>query len=214
MIEIHVPALLEYNTTNASLLATELKKTHDIAGCAEWNKKTLAEVESLRSILKRIEEKQEKASQVLTQEQQEHAAKPFFARLLDVRKEQKRWLAEQSRLAREKGLIEALIGQFESAIAFLPKSLDDAAALLEKSKQQKDELLAEKKAVNDQMFSIRMEARQQTANTNYGNYGKGDRRRIRLNKESALRPPETQRTAIERQVRELDQVINWLEKFE
>ena len=36
----------------------------------------------------------------------------------------------------------------------------------------------------------------------------------RLNKESALRPQESQKTAIERQVRELDQTIDWLEKFE
>jgi len=59
-----------------------------------------------------------------------------------------------------------------------------------------------------------VEARQQTANTNYGNTGKGDRRRIRMNKESALQPQEGQKAAIERQVRELDQTINWLEKFE
>ena len=214
MIDIHIPALLEYNTANASLLATELKNLHSIDGVAEWNKKAMAEVEALQSVLKVIEEKQQKTSQVLSQEQQEHEEKPFFTKLLDVRKEQKRWLAESSRLGREKAHSEALIEQFESAIAFTPDNLDDLKALIKECKQQKEELLTEKKAVNDQMSSIRVEARQQTANTNYGNYGKGDRRRIRLNKEAALRPQESQKVAIERQVKELDHVIIWLERFE
>jgi hypothetical protein len=123
MIDIHIPASLEYNTANASRLATELKKLHSIAGVAEWNKKATAEVETLYSILKAIEGKQEKASQVLFQDKQEHEAKPFFKKLFDIRKEQKRWLAEKSRLAREKAHIEALIEQFESAIAFTPDNL-------------------------------------------------------------------------------------------
>jgi chromosome segregation ATPase len=214
MFDIHIPASLEYDTANANMLVTELKKLHSLAGVAEWNNKAMAEVQALHSILKPIEEKQAKVTQVLSQNQQEHAAKPFFARLFDLRKEQKHWLAEQARLGREKAHIEALIEQFESAIAFVPENADDLQALIKESKQQKEELLTEKKGVNKQISSIREEAKQQTANTNYGNYGKGDRRRIRMNKESALRPQENQKTAIERQVRELDQTIDWLEKFE
>jgi len=96
----------------------------------------------------------------------------------------------------------------------MPGSLDEIKGLIEECKHQKSELLAEKKAVNTQMSSIRVEARQQTANTNYGEYGKGDRRRIRLNKESALRPQESQKASIGRQINELDQTINWLERFQ
>jgi chromosome segregation ATPase len=214
MIDIHIPALLEYNTVNARLLVTALKNLHSFDEIAEWNKKATAEIEAMHSILRAIEEKQQKATRVLSQEQQEHEAIPFLTKLFDGRKEQKRWLAEQSRLAREKAHIENLIDQFESAIDFAPESLDDLKELLQECKQQKIELLTEKKAVNAQMSSIRVEARQQTANTNYGQYGKGDRRRIRLNKESALRPQESQKAAIERQITQLDQKIIWLERFQ
>ena len=214
MFDIHIPASLEYDTANANLLVTELKKLHSLAGIAEWNKKALDEVQALHSILKSIEEKQAKVAQMLLQDQQEHAAKPFFAKLVDLRKEHKHWLAEQDRLGRETAHIEALIERFESAIAFIPESADDLQALIKECKQQKEELLTEKKAVKRQISTIRVEARQQTANTNYGNTGKGDRRRIRMNKESALQPQESQKAAIERQVRELDQTIDWLEKFE
>jgi chromosome segregation ATPase len=214
MFDIHIPASLEYDTANANLVVTELKKLHSLAGVPEWKEKARAEVQALHSILKPIEEKQAKVAQMLQQDQQEHAAKPFFAKLIDLRKEQKHWLAEQARLDREKAHIEALIERFESAIAFMPESAEDLQALIKESKQQKEELLSEKKAVSRKISSIRVEARQQTANTNYGNTGKGDRRRIRMNKESALQPQEGQKAAIERQVRELDQSINWLEKFE
>jgi chromosome segregation ATPase len=214
MINIHIPASLEYNTANASLLATALKNMQSFNEIAEWNKKAEAEVETMHSILKVIEGKQQKVIQVLSLEQQEHEAKSFITKLFDGRKEQKRWFVEKSRLAREKAHIENLIDQFESAIDFTPDSLDELRKLLEECKQQKIELLTEKKAVNAHMSSIRVEAKQQTANTNYGKYGKGDRRRIRLNKESALRPQESQKAAIERQIIRLDQLIIWLEKFE
>jgi predicted Fe-S protein YdhL (DUF1289 family)/uncharacterized protein with PIN domain len=213
MIDIHIPASLEYDTANASLLATMIKNMRSLDEIAEWNKKSAAEVKAMHSILIAIEEKQQKVTRILSQEQQEHEAKAFLPKLFGGRKEQKRWLAEQSRLAREKAHIESLIDQFESVIDFTPDSLDELKELIEECKQQKVELLTEKKAVNAQMSSIRVEARQQTANTNYGNYGKGDRRRIRLNKESALRPQESQKTAIERQITKLDQRITWLERF-
>jgi len=79
----------------------------------------------------------------------------------------------------------------------MPDSLDELTMLLEQCKQQKKELLTEKEAVNAQMASVRVEAKQQTANTNYGKYGKGDRRRIKLNKDALLRPQDNQKTAIE-----------------
>ena len=213
MINIHIPASLEYDTAKASELATAIKNLRSFDEILEWDKKAMAEVEALHSILIVIEGKQQTAIQVISQEQQEHKAKSFPTRLFDRRKEQKRWLAEQSRLAREKIQIENLIGQFEFTINFMPDSLDRCKVLLEQCKQQKEELLTEKKAINAQMASIRMDAKQQTANTNYGKYGKGDRRKIRLNKNAALKPQDNQKTAIESQIAELDQIIVWLEKF-
>jgi peptidoglycan hydrolase CwlO-like protein len=214
MIDIHIPASFEYDTATASLLATTLKNLHGLDEMEEWNKKAMAEVEVMHSILSAIEEKQQKVTGFLSQEKQDHETISFFFKIFGGRKEHKQWLVEQSRLAREKAHIETLIDQFESVVDFLPGSLDEIKALIEECKQQKSELLTEKKAVNTQMSSIREEARQQTANTNYGNYGKGDRRRIRLNKELALRPQESQKSAIGRLITELDQTINWLERFQ
>ena len=213
MIGIHIPTSLEYDTSNAGLLATELKNLRDFDEIALWRRKAEAEVKTLHSIVKAIEDKRQTAFQAISHEEQEHAAKSFLPKLFDGRKEQKRWLGEQSRLDREKTQIEVVIDQFESAIDFVPDSLDDLEKILEECKQQKKELSTEKKAVNAQISSIRVEARQQTANTNYGKYGKGDRHLIKLNKEAALKPQDSQKTALERQITKLDEMIAWLGRF-
>ena len=71
MIDIHIPASLEYNTANASLLATAIKNLHSFDEIAEWNKKAMAEVEVMHSILRVIEGKQPTAIRSLSQEQKE-----------------------------------------------------------------------------------------------------------------------------------------------
>ena len=213
MIDIQVPALKEYNATNANSLATEIKNLRNLDEIAEWDKKATAEIEIMRSSLRAIEGKQQNITQSLALEKQEHEAKPFLSKLFDGRKEQKRLLAEQTRLASESTKIENLIDQFETAIDFTPDSPDDLKELIKECKQRKKELQTEKKAVSAQMTSIRVEARQRNANTISGKYGKWDRRSIQLNKESALKPHESEKASIERQIIQLDRIIVWLERF-
>ncbi len=213
MIDIHIPTSLEYNTGNASHLATSIKNLSSIEEITGWNKQAIAQVEDLNAILKAIEEKQETATQVISQKQQEYIAKNFLTRFFDGRKEQKRWLSEQSRLEREKTQIENVIIQFQSALDFMPASQDKVKELLEDCKRQKKELHTEIKGVNAHKSSIRAKAKLQKANTNYGKYGHGDRQRIRLGKKSALKLQDDQKTAIQRQTTELDQMIIWLERF-
>jgi chromosome segregation ATPase len=203
----------EYNTANAGLLATEIGNLRTFDQIAEWDKKATAEIEAMRSISGTVEGKLQNIALALAQEKQAHESKSFFARLFDGRNEQKRLLVEQARLTRERTQIENLIDQFEAAIDFTPNSMDDLKELIKECKRRKKELQTEKKAISTQMTSIRVEARQQTASTVSGKYGSWDRRQIRLNKEAALRPHETQKAAIERQIIKLDQIVIWLERF-
>lgn len=213
MIDIQVPALREYNTANAGVLATAIRGIRTFDEIAEWDKKATTEIEVMRSMFRTVESKLQNVVQALAQEKQQHESKSFFARLFDGRNEQKRLLSEHARLTNEKVQIENLIDQFESAIDFTPNSMDDLKELIKECKQRKKELQTEKKALGAQMASIRVEARQQTAKTVSGKYGTWDRRQIRLNKEASLRPHETEKAAIERQIIRLDQIIIWLERF-
>lgn len=214
MIDIHIPTSLEYNTTNAGLLATTIKNLGSIEEINEWNMQANAEIAELNTILKAIEEKKQTAAQVILQDQQEYNAKNIFTKFIAGRKEQKRWLTEQSRLEREKTQVENVIIQFQSALDFMPVSLNKAKELLKDCKQQKTELHTEMKTLNNQKSSIRAEAKLQKANTYYGKYGKGDRQRIRLTKNSSLKTQNDQKTDILRQTKKLDQIIIWLEKFQ
>lgn len=213
MIEIHIPTSLEYNTNNASLLTYTIKNLSSIEEITGWNKQARAEIEELNSVLKAIEAKQQNATQVNSQKQLEYNAKNFITKFFQGRKEQKRWSTEQSRLEREKAQIENVIIQFQSALDFMPASQNKAKELLKNFKQQKKELHTEMKTVNDQKSTIRTEAKLEKANTNYGKYGKGDRHLIRLNRKSALKSQNDQKTAIKREAAELEQIILWLEKF-
>lgn len=213
MIDIQIPNSTEHDIANASQLATALKNLRSFDEIAEWDKKATTEIDMMRSTLKTIEGKQQRVVQSHEKEKQDHEAKSFLAKLFSSRKEQKRLLTEQSLLTKEKLQIEGLIDQFESAIDFTPDSPDDLKELIKECKQRKKELQTEKKAVAAQMSAIRVEARQRTADIIPGKYGKGDRRQIRLNKESALEPHESEKAGIERQIIKLDKIIVWLERF-
>lgn len=213
MIDIQVPALKEYNTASARVLATEIRNLCTFEEIAEWDKKATTEIGVMHSASETIEGKLRNVIQALAREKQAHEAKSFFVRWFDGRIEQKRLLGEHARLSSEKVQVENLVDQFEAAIDFTPNSKDDLKELIKECKQRKKELQTEKKAISAQMSSIRVEARQQTANTISGKYGTWDRRRIRLNKEAALGPHETEKAAIERQIIKLDLIIVWLERF-
>ncbi len=214
MIDIQIPSSTEYNTAAASLLAAEIRNLHTFDEVAKWAKKVNVEIETMRSVTTSIEAKQQNAAQALAQENQAHEAKSFLARSFDGRNIQKRWLAEQARLASEKAQINDLIEQFKSEIDFTPKSPDDKKELIKECKQKKKELQIEKKAVNAQMASIRVDARQLRANTYSGKVGTAQRRQIRFKEESVLSPHEHLKAEIERQIIKLDQIIFWLERIE
>ncbi|MFZ1043984.1 MAG: hypothetical protein WAN58_22005 [Anaerolineales bacterium] len=214
MIDIRIPSSTEYNTAAASLLAAEIRSLHTFDEVAKWDNKVNVEIETMLSVIRIIEAKEQTAAQALAQENQTHEAKSFLARSFDDRKVQKQWLAEQSRLTNEKVEISNLIEQFKSAIDFIPKSTNEQKEMIKECKQKKKELQTEKKAVNAQMASIRVEARQLRANTYSGKVGTAQKRQIRLKEESVLSPHENKKAEIERQIINLDQIIIWLERIE
>jgi chromosome segregation ATPase len=214
MIDIQIPLSTEYNTATASLLAAEIQNLHTFDEVAKWVNKANGEIQTMQSVIISIEAKQQTASKALALENQDHESKSFLARTFDGRKEQKRWLAEQSHLAREKVQINNVIEQFKSAIDFVPKSLSDQKELIKGCKQKKKELQTEKKEVNTQIASIRVDARQIKAKIPSGKLGTAQRQQVRLKEGSLLAPKESQKAAIEGQIIKLDQMIIWLERIE
>lgn len=100
-------------------------------------------------------------------------------------------------------------------VDFTPNSSEDKAALLKQLKMEKKELSLQKKEVLAEMRGIRAEAKDKTAAvfafTKDGERQK--RRSIRFEKEAALRPHESAKEALERQILQVDRRILWAEKF-
>jgi hypothetical protein len=79
-------------------------------------------------------------------------------------------------------------------------------------------LQAQKKEISSNMRAVRESARTQNTHASISLLGltghtAAQRRRIRHNKEAALKPHESERDAIERQIVLLDKQIRWAERF-
>jgi uncharacterized protein (DUF3084 family) len=213
MIDIDVPSLKEYDTDNVRRIASEIKELRTFDEIGQWDKQATEETERIRFATQAIERKIQQVSLDLEQAKKIHDGKPFLARLFSSRSEEKKLRAEQARLTGEKSQLEELNDRLQAAIDFTPDSSEDLKELLKEIRVRKKELQAEKKAVSAEMSQIRVEARQRTADSIPGKYGKWDRRRVRLAKEEALKPQENQKAVLERQIIRLDQVVAWLERF-
>jgi chromosome segregation ATPase len=213
MINIHVSASLEYDTTTTIQLAQELKSLHHFDEFTEWNKKAVSEIEILQTLVDAIEEKIEAAIQIISQEQKKFMKKTLFAKLFDSRKELKRWISEEIRLGRERTQINDSIEQFKAVLDIILDSNEKLEKLIEECKHQRKELTIEKKSLKALISSIRLKAKQQNANTNYGKFGRGDRSLIKLNKKAALLPQKNKKDALKYQIANLDIMIHWLEGF-
>lgn len=137
----------------------------------------------------------------------------FLRRFFSSQDEQKRLAAELGALRHELGTLEFLEKQFGLVIDFTPDSEADLTMLVKALRLRKKQVQADKRTVAAQMADIRTEARQRTGASAGVSWGKWERREIRWEKEAALRPHESEKAALARQMLELDHLLGWLERF-
>lgn len=120
-----------------------------------------------------------------------------------------------------KDTLRKMIEKMQEAIDFTPDNPEAQKELLAELRQRKKELQIQKREVLDGMRAIRVEARQQSTKAGailggllYDSaYAARQRRGIRYAKETALRPHEDLRAAIERQIMQAERDILWVKKF-
>lgn len=213
MLEIQVPASREHDMAHANELLMALGDLYTFEQIAVWDKNATAEAERIQGTLAEIQGKQQALSQAIQQEQRDHAAKGFLSRLFASRQERKRFLDELARLAKESARLQSFLSEFQTTIDFTPNSPADLKDMLTEFKQRRKELQIEKRGLDSQMAGIRVEARRKTTYTDPGKPGAWSRRQIRLEKEAALGPHETEKAGLLRQIVYLDRMIAWLERF-
>lgn len=116
--------------------------------------------------------------------------------------------------------LENIATKLQESIDFTPNSLQEKKVLLKELKQRKKELQLQKREITASMRTIQANARSRSTYAGRGFLGMyssklaaHERRRIRYDKEAALRPQEDLKAAIDRQILELDKDILWAEKF-
>jgi nucleoid DNA-binding protein len=115
--------------------------------------------------------------------------------------------------------LEEIADHLLELIDFTPNDEADRKGLLKELRLEKKELQLQKREVAAEMKAVRTEARQAAARIEpiplrgFSKYSAIDRRRIRREKESLLKPAENAKAALDRQLVAIDRRINWLERF-
>ncbi len=213
MLEIEIPKLRYYDLDQVEQLATDLRNLRSFSEVLEWGKRAKEEISKIRSAIEGLDNNNQKTRVEINETKKAHQAKPFLSKVFASREEEKRLNALSNSLTKEITQLQTLADQLRSAIDFAPTSSKDLKELLKECRVRKKGLQTEKKALDIKMKEIRAEARQLSAKTTTGKYGRDARRRIRLKKEAVLRPYEDKKAALDHQVLNLDRITAWLERF-
>lgn len=211
---------IRYNDHNFQVLMEEYKKLSTFAEVTEWDKQAQAEANLIAQVIQQLNDEITEQIQALEQEKRSRSEKSLFSRILSNRKSEKELDAHIMQCQSFKATLEELAAKLQEAIDFTPNTLEERKALVKELKQRKKELQVEKRSVAAEMKAIRAEAQHQSANAGTSFIGiynsklaASQRRSIRYARESTLRPHEDAKSAIERQLLQVDRDILWAERF-
>jgi len=210
---------IQYDDKNYRALMDEYKTLSTYENVAGWDQRAQAEVDKLAGVLQELEAEIARQSETLEQTKREHAQKSFLKRTFSDRKPEKEIAQFIDQCRQNMTTLEGMASKLQEAIDFTPNSPEEQKTLLKELRLRKKELQAEKREVAANMKAIRNEARAQSVHAGRGFFGYSsksaayDRRQIRYAKEAALGPHEDAKTAIERQLIQVEKDIVWAERF-
>jgi hypothetical protein len=213
MIELAIPKLSHYDTDTARTLANALAGLKSLADVADWDTHAQAEIGRIREGIEHLRREAEKLGRQTKALQAQRESKGALSRMLSSTQQETQLKAQTSALYTEMGALTLLEGELTRAIEFTPDSPEDVGDLKKFVKLRRKEIKLEKRELATAMTGIRVQARQSTAFSFPGKYGKWSRRITRWSKEINLRPHETQKAAFDRQLLELDRFELWLDRL-
>jgi hypothetical protein len=151
----------------------------------------------------------------------EHDAKPFWSKAFDSRTEEKMLEQQYQHVLGESREIVALAERLWTKIDFTPDTPEQKHLYLQELRVQKKELQLNRRQHTADMKAIRVQTRQQSAELPYTaggvffgrKYTAAQRRDLRYNQELALSPYEESLQDIDLQLRIIDQMILYLQRF-
>lgn len=201
-------------------LLTRFKNLSKFEEAAVWDGDAEAVLKLVEQYNERIRKFISSQEQALEELKSSRASQSFAKKMFASRKDEKS--IETDLAAARKGIEEneETIDTLYELMDRTPSSKAEQAEMLKEFRQLKKELTTEKRAVNEEIRAIRAEARQKTTRMTgisgsgfMGSAARYSRASIRYQKESALRPNEDAKAAIERQLINIEKRINWVSRF-
>ena len=211
---------VSYDDRNFGKLMSDFKTLATFSAIASWDSQTQLEIERILGVIRDLDNEISRQTQALEKFRQSKSEKSFMGRLFTSDKEEKESLQLVEKYNQYKATLGKMASQLQESIDFTPNTPEEQKTLLKELRQRKKELQVEKREVAAAMKAVRTGARQQSAQAGrvFGVFydsklAASERRSIRYSKESTLRPHEDAKTAIERQLVQIDRDILWAEKF-
>lgn len=212
--------LIQYDDANFHSLLKQLPALSRFTEVMEWDAKARSETERIVEVVEKLDAECEQQFNALVQIKSEHSRKSFLGKMFASGKQERHLAQIIERCRNHKVTLEEMVTRMLEAIDFTPNSAEDQTALLKELRLRKKELQVQKREVSASMKAIRTDARQQSAQagtmlgiTYSTKVASSQRRSIRYTKESALRPHEDIKAAIERQLIQVDRDMLWVERF-
>lgn len=217
--------VIRYDDDTYQQLLTEFETLSTFAAVADWDQRAQTEIDRILGVLQSLIQSVAEQTEARDKAKREHEQKSFFKRtfgspegLREITKRLEQWQGFQDRL-------EEMSSRLQELIDFTPSSKEEQKALLKELRQRKKELQLEKREINADMRAIREKSRASAASADMllagfrmGGLGSPklsawQRRQARYARQSALKPQEDAKAAIERQLVELERDIMRAQRF-
>ncbi len=211
---------IRYSDEGVGRLLQAYEHLNTFAEVSQWDSQSATEIKRIEGVIEQLDTDMRQSRETAERERHDRAALPLLQRLFANRKAERD--AEQHVITCQgyKAKLEDLATLLQDKADFTPNTPEDQKQLLKDLRQRKKELQVEKREVAAEMTAVRVEARRASASIGpsygvkwVGTMNASERRRIRMDKENALRPNENRKAAIERQILEIDRRINWVERI-
>jgi hypothetical protein len=216
-----LPPINHHSPSVAENLLSELDHLRTFSDVATWDLKAerhLAELDAALAAITDAEAQVDAAERVGLEEASQRS---FLRRMMGPPAEVRAAREWKARATKERERLTDLSDRLQAAIDKTPNSREEQAEMLRELKLAKKELGIQKREAGEALRQIRVDARQQSAKigATLGSALVGARGRryqrmgIRLQKEAAVKPHETVKAHIERQILVIDRAIHWIERF-
>jgi len=210
---------IQYNDETFYDVMDKLKVLKTFAEVSTWDHDAQLELGKIIKVIKDLDRELADEGNSLEKAKQIRAEKNLLTRVFQGHKEEKKVIQHSEQCRNNKIQLTELANQLQESIDFSPNNMEEQKTLVKELRLRKKGLLVKKREVAAIMTELRTQARQLSAEAGKVGFfyssktAAVERRSIRYAKEDALRPHENNKTAIERQLIQVDKDILWAERF-